>query len=178
MRAKGQLRIVSGYLSGQLVDTPKTGATQPMGERERIAIFNQIRSYLPGAKVLDAFAGSGALGITAISNGADSVDFLEKNPEAIKAISANLKKHKCDNVSHIIKNVDQLKSYDLIFADPPYGNPQYDLVIKIAKTLKPGGILVLSHPKTPQPPELDDLRLLSDRSYAAACIKIYQKAEQ
>ena len=107
MRAKNQLRIVSGYLSGQLIDTPKTSATKPMGERERIAIFNQIRSHLPEARVLDAFAGSGALGITAISNGANSVDFLEKNPEAIKTISANLKKHKCNEKAKIVKNIDE-----------------------------------------------------------------------
>ena len=122
MRAKNQLRIVSGYLSGQLIDAPKTSATKPMGERERIAIFNQIRSHLPEARVLDAFAGSGALGITAISNGANSVDFLEKNPEAIKTISANLKKHKCNERAKIVKNIDGLSVYDLIFADPPYDN--------------------------------------------------------
>ncbi len=175
MRAKSQIRIVSGYLSGQLIDTPKTSATQPMGERERIAIFNQVRTYLPGAKILDAFAGSGALGITAISDGAASVDFLEKNPEAIKTISANIKKHKCDDIAKIIRHLESDVSYDLIFADPPYDNPQYDLVASIAKQLRTGGIMVLSHPKSPLPPEFDDLEVISDRSYAAACIKIYRK---
>lgn len=175
MRAKNQLRIVSGYLSGQLIDTPKTSATKPMGERERIAIFNQIRSHLPEARVLDAFAGSGALGITAISNGANSVDFLEKNPEAIKTISANLKKHKCNEKAKIVKNIDGLSVYDLIFADPPYDNPQYELVEEIVQKLAQGGILVLSHPKAPTPPTFDGLELFSDRSYAGACIKIYFK---
>ena len=87
MRGKSQLRIVSGTLGGRIIDTPANrGITQPMGERERMAIFNQIRPYLPDAKVLDAFAGSGALGITALSNGAASADFLENNSKAIKTI--------------------------------------------------------------------------------------------
>ena len=175
MRAKGQIRIVSGYLSGQLIDTPKSSATQPMGERERIAIFNQIRSYLKGAKILDAFAGSGSLGITAISNGATAVDFLEKNPEAIKTISSNIKKHKCNDVARIIRRLEDDANYDLIFADPPYDNPQYDYVQEISGHLTNGGILVLSHPKKPLPPDFAELEIISDRSYAAACIKIYQK---
>ena len=75
-----QLRIISGELGGRLIDAPNTPATHPMGDRERQAIFNQIRAEVPGAKALDAFAGSGALGIEALSLGAASVDFLENNP--------------------------------------------------------------------------------------------------
>ena len=103
------------------------------------------------------------------------MDFLEKNPEAIKTISANLKKHKCNEKAKIVKNIDDLSVYDLIFADPPYDNPQYELVEKIVQKLAQGGILVLSHPKAPTPPTFDGLELLSDRSYAGACIKIYFK---
>ena len=75
----------------------------------------------------------------------------------------------------IVKNIDDLSVYDLIFADPPYDNPQYELIEKIVQKLAQGGILVLSHPKEPTPPTFDGLELLSDRSYAGACIKIYFK---
>lgn len=175
MRSKNQLRITSGELSGQYIDAPKVGTTQPMGERERLAIFNQIRSYLPTAQILDAFAGSGALGITALSEGANSVDFLEKNPEAIKTISANLKKHKFNQNARLIRRLEETHFYDLIFVDPPYNNPQYDYIAKIIEQLKTDGILVLSHPKSPQPPVFKDLEVISDRAYAAAHIKIYRK---
>lgn len=174
MRGKTQIRIVSGSLSGRLIDTPSNhGITQPMGERERMAIFNQVRPYLAGAKVLDAFAGSAALGITALSNGAASADFLENNPKAIKTIQANIDKLKLNQNARLIRRVQG--EYDIIFADPPYERPQYSRVENIAKHLKQGGLLILSHPGTPEPPALVGLALISDRSYAAAHIKIFQK---
>lgn len=173
MRSKNQLRIISGEFGGRLIDAPKTAATHPMGDRERQAIFNQIRSEIPGSRVLDAFAGSGALGIEALSLGADTVDFLENNPEAIKTIRKNVLKLNPKQATRIIKTTT--KGYDLIFADPPYDKPQYGLVEKIAGLLEPGGILVLSHPDDPQPPMFRALSIVSDRKYAAANIKIYRK---
>jgi len=174
MRGKTQLRIVSGALGGRIIDTPNNkGITQPMGERERMAIFNQIRSYLAGAKVLDAFAGSGALGITALSNGAASSDFLENNPKAIKTINSNIHKLKLEKTARVIQRV--AGEYDIIFADPPYDNPQYGRIETLVSHLKEGGLLILSHPGTPEPPDFIGLAMISDRSYAAAHIKIYQK---
>lgn len=175
MRGKSQLRIVSGTLGGRIIDTPTNrGVTQPMGERERMAIFNQIRAYLAGAKVLDAFAGSGALGITALSNGAASCDFLDNNSKAIKTINSNIRKLKLEKSARTIQRVAS-DDYDIIFADPPYDNPQYARVESLIPRLKEGGLFILSHPETPEPPEFIGLAKISDRSYAAAHIKIYQK---
>ncbi len=170
-----QIRIISGECSGRYIDTPKNTVTKPMGERERLAIFNQIREYIDGANVLDAFAGSGALGLTALSNNAAAVDFLENNPEAIRTIKQNLIKLKYDKKAQIVRKVDNLANYELIFADPPYDNIQIALVEKIAAHLVDGGIFVLSHPKDAELPEFGELELMSDRSYAAAQIKIYRK---
>ena len=61
MRKSKQIRIISGEFGGRLIDTPNTEATQPMGDRERMAIFNRLRGEIPGTVILDAFAGSGAL---------------------------------------------------------------------------------------------------------------------
>ena len=155
-RSKTQLRIISGTFGGRLIDAPKTSATQPMGDRERNAIFNQIR-----------------IGIEALSNGAASVDFLENNPEAARTIRKNLEKLNPVQPTRVIKTTT--KAYDLIFADPPYDKPQYGLVEKLAQQLKVGGILILSHPSEPQPPMFRELSLVSDRKYAAANIKIYYK---
>ena len=65
--------------------------------------------------------------------------------------------------------------YDIIFADPPYDNPQYGRIETLVSRLKEGGLLILSHPGTPEPPDFIGLAMISDRSYAAAHIKIYQK---
>ena len=173
MRNSKKLRIISGEFGGRLIDTPKTDATQPMGDRERMAIFNRLRDEIPGTRVLDAFAGSGAIGIEALSLGAAQVEFIEKNPVALMTIKANLRLLKLGEQAQIVKKPSA--EYDMIFADPPYDNPQYEYVAELMGYLKSGGIFVLSHPAVPQPPEFANLELLSDRKYAAAHIKIYQK---
>ncbi len=173
MRKNSQIRIISGEFGGRLIDTPKTDTTQPMGDRERMAIFNRLRDELHGKRVLDAFAGSGAIGIEAISVGARTVDFMENNPQAARTIKANLKKLDIDYRGKVLKKPEG--EYDIIFADPPYDNPQYALIEKLVDHLKIGGYFVLSHPADPAPPEIPTLSLLSDKKYAAAHIKIFQK---
>jgi 16S rRNA (guanine966-N2)-methyltransferase len=168
-----QLRIISGKFGGRIIDAPKTAKTHPMGDRERSAIFNRLRAEVSGAIVLDAFAGSGALGIEALSLGADSVDFIESNPKAIQTIKANLTKLKLTDKAKVIRKPTH--EYDIVFADPPYNNPQYDYVEELTKSLKTGGILVLSHPESPAPFDFKGMSIFSDRSYAAAHIKMYQK---
>lgn len=171
--ANNKLRIISGSYGGQLIDAPKTSATHPMGERERMAIFNSIREQIPGRRILDAFAGSGAIGIEALSLDASHVDFMENNSKAIKTIKQNLIKLNCADRAGIVRYPDG--DYGIIFADPPYDNPQYDIVAGLIQSLVPGGLFILSHPAEPQPPMFNYLELLSDKKYAAACIKIYRK---
>ena len=171
--ANNKLRIVSGMYGGQYIEAPKTSATHPMGERERMAIFNRLRDEIPGRRILDAFAGSGAIGIEALSLGAAHVDFMEIHPKAIKAIKKNLIKLQCADKAGIMRAPDG--EYGIIFADPPYDNPQYDIVSVLISHLLPGGYLVLSHPEHPEPPTFNYLELISDKKYAAAHIKIYYK---
>jgi len=171
MRKNKQIRIISGEFGGRLIDTPDNDVTQPMGDRERMAIFNRLRSEISDRKILDAFAGSGALGFEAISLGAKKVDFLENNPKAIQCIKANAKKLGVQ--ATLIRKPEE--NYDLIFMDPPYDKTQYRLCLEIAEHLNVGAYLVLSHPASPEPPVFDGLELLSDKKYAAAHIKIYYK---
>lgn len=173
MTKSNRLRIISGIYGGQYIDAPKTSTTHPMGERERMAIFNRLREEIPGRRILDAFAGSGAIGIEAISLGASHVDFMENNGRAIKAIKQNLLKLQCAEKTSILRWPDG--DYGIIFADPPYDNPQYDIVSMLIQYLVPGGYFILSHPLQPTPPEFNYLELLSDKKYASANIKIYRK---
>ena len=168
-----KIRLISGIYGSRFIETPKNNQTHPMGNRERQAIFNQVAEYLKDAVVLDAFAGSGAMGFEALSRGAASVDFLENNSVAVKTIKQNAKTLDCELRTKIIRKIDEEAKYDVIFVDPPYDNPQYSLVEDIAKLLKQDGILILSHPKSPVPPDFSNLTLMSDRHYAAACMKIY-----
>lgn len=83
------LRILSGTYKGQVIMPPRDSATHPMGSREKLALFNMVAPYLSDAIVIDAFAGSGALGYEALSRGAKQVVFLEKSPKTAQIIQKN-----------------------------------------------------------------------------------------
>ena len=145
-----------------------------MGERERLALFNKISEYLPGAKVLDAFAGSGALGIEAMSRGAASVTFVEKSPKAAKIIRENLKTLGVEG-KVVVGDANKFESddkFDVILLDPPY-----DDIMAFANPffqLRDDGILVFSHPG--EAPKLPGLVLIDSRKYAGATLSYYTKA--
>lgn len=169
---KNSVKITSGIYRGRLIMTPGEG-THPMGERERLALFNKISEHLPGAKVLDAFAGSGALGIEAMSRGASSVTFVEKIPKAAKIIRENLKTLGLSG-EVVLKDANKYTSdekFDVILIDPPYddlkafSNPFF--------ALRDDGILVLSHPG--EAPDLPGLKLQDSRKYAGATLSFYVK---
>ncbi|MBR2993936.1 RsmD family RNA methyltransferase [Candidatus Saccharibacteria bacterium] len=170
-------KITSGKYRGQTIATPGSG-THPMGSREKMALFNMISGYLPGATVLDAYAGSGALGIEALSRGANKVVFVEKNSRAAKVIRENLKKLGLTEMSLVTeadtKNFAPTDNFDVIIADPPYDNFEINGAKNLAKSLKNDGVFVLSHPD--EVPEIEGLKLQKTHKYAAAYISIYTAA--
>lgn len=169
-----KVRIIAGNLRGRTIFTPGDG-THPMGERERLALFNMVQGFLPGALVLDAFSGSGALGIEAISRGADEACFVEKSRKACQVIRENLRdlgmggEVFCENVVNFTTD----KRFEVILADPPYDRFEVTEVAHLTQFLKDGGILVLSHPG--EAPELPETKLLKTKKYAGARISIYSK---
>ena len=168
------LRITAGKYRGRKIATPG-GATHPMGERERLALFNMIVNYVPGAKILDAFAGSGALGIEALSRGAAEAIFIEKSAEACRVIRENLQN--LDLVAEVwqgdIKKFTTENKFKLILADPPYDNFKISEVTHLLQFLQGSGIFVLSHPG--EAPEFAGMTLLKSRKYAGARISVYLK---
>ena len=171
---KNEVKITSGSYKGRKIATPG-GKTHPMGERERIALFNMINEYVSGSRVLDAYAGSGALGIEALSRGASTVEFLEKSPTVAKTIRNNLKDLdlKARVVTGDAIDFTANDGFDLILADPPYDDFDLAGVEYLAGFLKSGGIMVLSHPDSA--PEISELKLLKTRKYAKAHISVYVK---
>lgn len=154
-----------------------------MGSREKLALFNMLRAEIAGAVVLDAYAGTGALGIEALSCGASSVTFVEKAPQVAKIIRDNLRglDEKLEgevfvgSVGEFTENTALAGKYDLILADPPYDKFEVSEIAELAKLLKTGGRLVLSFPFQLGAPELSGLALQSARKYAAAGIANYRK---
>lgn len=153
-----------------------------MGERIKNALFNSLGSALHDADVLDAFAGSGALGIEALSRGARSVAFIEKDRIAQRIIESNVALLRLNDnearlikgpVASVIATLDQ--TFTLIFADPPYHDPQLSTVSRLFDLLAERGVLVLSHPKDALPEVPEGINVIESRTYGTAHITYYQK---
>lgn len=151
--ASGVVRITGGELSGRKIEFPE-GLCHPMGERERLALFNSLvaSGVLGDTSVLDLFAGSGALGLEALSRGARQVTFVEQNPKLVQALHKNAEKfgvtEKIQVLGTKVNNflAQSSQKFDLIFADPPYNDYQTDFFAKIPAILNRNGFFILSVP--------------------------------
>ena len=131
------MRVVSGDLGGRKLVTPDGSDTRPTSDRVREAMFNSLFSLdaIEGARVLDAFAGSGALGIEALSRGALHATFVETGRDALAALRENLEMLQLgaqgrvvpgDALAHLERTAAEGSHYDLVLLDPPYGFDQWD----------------------------------------------------
>lgn len=175
------LRVIAGKYKGVKLASPQNAATHPMGAREKNALFNMLQPWIARAKVLDAYAGSGALGIEALSRGAASVSFVEQQPAVIRTLRENLARVSSEAevmagaVATAARRADWQGKFDLIIADPPYDNFTAEDIEKLGDLLASKGILALSYPGELGELELNGFELLTARRYAAAGVRIYQK---
>ena len=178
------IRIVAGTLGGRKIDAPDGTTTHPMSERARNALFNKIIDDIEGAEVLDAFAGTGALGLEALSRGARKATFIERDRVAQKVIAKNIVtlglEDRVDlvraNVGGWLENNSEKKlQYDIIFADPPYHDLQFSTVVKLMGLLKPGALMVLSHPGRSESPTKPGVVVVDNRSYGDATLTFYRR---
>ncbi len=177
------LRIIAGKFGGRTILAPDGRLTHPMGDRVRGSLFNIINSRLDGVDVLDAFAGTGSLGLESLSRGAKSAIFIEKDRVASKILAENIKNLQVGTqatsiqvglATWIDKNLD--KQFDIIFADPPYNDLQLSTVARLAGLLKPDGLLVLSYPEKTDSPVFDGLQLVDNRFYGTAILGLYKSS--
>jgi len=150
------LRVISGDKKGQRLVSLKRGKLRPTSDKVKGAIFNVIQS-VEGKKVLDLFAGSGALGIEALSRGAEKVVFVENSYASINLVRKNLERFGFKNKTVVIKKEvlkflkgGRREHFDLILADPPYGKGICQKIIDILayqSFLNTDGILVIEHHK-------------------------------
>ena len=188
------IRLISGIFKNHKITAPNSRQTHPMSERARNAIFNTIQAEIPNAEVLDAFAGTGSLGLEAISRGAKKVVFIEKNRLAQKTLAENLKiieKNENAGEAKIIRSsvsgwmgssqsqfeigeILEIPAFDIIFADPPYYDPQFPSIEKLSKRVRSGGILILSQPKEIENFKAENLILISEKLYSGAKILFFR----
>jgi 16S rRNA (guanine966-N2)-methyltransferase len=152
-----------------------------MGERIRGSLFNIIGDEIENATVLDAFAGSGSLGLEAISRGAKFATFIERDRDAQNVIASNVKLLGVSDETKLIKApvaswiATTEEQFDVIFADPPYQDLQLSTVGKLTKLLKPNGLMVLSYTGKGEVPTELGVVVVDNRSYGDAVLAFYRK---
>lgn len=178
-----RVRLISGQYGGRFLDAPDGTRTHPMGERMRSALFN-ILGDVSGMNVLDAFAGTGAVGLEALSRGAESAVFIERDRVAQKVLMNNIKLLSVEAQAKVVKasvaswfGTAAAQQFDIIFADPPYHDLQLSTVSRLTSYLKPKGLMILSHPGRESAPTVNGVVVVDNRSYGDAALAFYQLAE-
>ena len=146
------MRIVGGKYAGRDLMSPPDARVRPTAERVRASLLDMLGADLPKARVLDLFAGTGALGLEALSRGARFADFVETWPASLHALRANVATLRMREKARIFKR-DAVPfaaalaedSYDIAFADPPYGSRMLDLIVASWQANRFSKILAVEH---------------------------------
>jgi 16S rRNA (guanine966-N2)-methyltransferase len=172
------VRIIAGTHRGHRISAPKGAATRPTSDRVRENAFNLI-GPVDGAAVLDLFAGSGALGLEALSRGAASCVFVESDREACRTINANLDKLKlhatvlCQDAVRAL--AQERRTFDLVLCDPPYEFDQEKLLPLLPRLVAQHGLLVYESSGRAGPPEVDGLAEGTSRKYGSARLTLFTR---
>lgn len=162
------MRIVGGIHAGTDLTSPG-GRVRPTAEELRVAWIQLLEDRLDGARVLELYAGTGAVGLEALSRGARYADFVENNPAALHSLKANVAALRVTERTRIYKHdalrwVHRLEPgrYDIAFADPPYGSRQADRLVEDWLELRYSDVLTLEHAADHQLPRGGTTRLFGD----------------
>jgi 16S rRNA (guanine966-N2)-methyltransferase len=182
------VRVIAGEARGVPLVAPPGKGTRPTSDRTKEAIFAVLGDLGCDGLVLDLFAGSGALGIEALSRGATACDFVEAAPAACRAIAANLAKTKLAEqgrvhqrtVERFLTSAVQRAPYDLILIDPPYAMEGLEAVLRavaVSPLVGQGTALLVEHAsRRPLPPRLGPLVLVKSRAHGDSAFSLYRGA--
>jgi len=180
------MRVIAGIAGGLRLACPR-GIARPMMDRVRGAVFSSLGEAVQDARVLDLFAGSGAIGIEALSRGATSCVFVDENRKAADVIRSNLAHARLQgtvrlqDVAIFVARAEP-SSFDLVFADPPFALPADQPAHprrlladgSLARAVCPGGLFVVELPQEP-PESAHCWELLRSRRYGQAWVAIYRR---
>lgn len=181
------MRIIAGLYRGRALVAPEGEVTRPTGERARQALFDMLwhapwggRELVEGAQVLDAFAGTGALGLEALSRGAAQVSFIESDRAALAALRKNIASCKAEERCAVLPR-DATRppkgvGCGLVFLDPPYAKGLVEkalLALASAGWIAPGAVVVAETGKA-EALALPGYTLLAERAHGAAMLRVFQ----
>jgi 16S rRNA (guanine(966)-N(2))-methyltransferase RsmD len=156
------MRVIAGSMKGRRLKPPSWDGLRPTSDKLRETLFNVLTPRIAGARVLDGYAGTGAVGIEALSRGALCVMFVEHDPRAAALIAENLEQAgvrsgytmRRESVLRVLASLPAGHAFDIILLDPPYGDSDLQAVVAAGgDRLAPGGVLVLEHGKRVPAPD-------------------------
>jgi 16S rRNA (guanine966-N2)-methyltransferase len=157
------MRVIAGSLKGRRLQAPTWDGLRPTSDKLRETLFNILAGRIDGARVLDGYAGTGAIGIEAISRGAAHVTFVESDRRAQALIAANLAHCGVQNGyviirASVIRALDvrpgaPIEPFDVILLDPPYAEVPDEVIAAAGARIAAGGVLVLEHARRQPAPE-------------------------
>lgn len=181
------MRVIAGLVKGHKIAAPKGDFARPTTDRVRENIFNILQDFPSGARVLDLFAGSGALGLEALSRGAGAATFVDSSAIAIETIKKNLaatgfelsaKLYKCRAADYFTRHQDMEKKFNLIFLDPPYKISAVELrriFINLPNYLAGGGLTILELGRKLSVSLSITLELVDSRRYGDTFIYFFKR---
>ena len=184
MTYKDRMRVIAGTAKGRKLVAPPGNATRPTPARVREALFSILAAHLSGAAVLDIFAGTGSLGMEALSRGARVACFIESDRRALAALCHNVKSFGgaaevlAMPATAALNHLARLRRrFDLVFMDPPYTHGLLAPVlasVAAAKLLKEDGVIVCEHHgHTPAPPAPPGFTAISTRIFGDVAISLF-----
>lgn len=176
------MRIIAGKAKGRRLKAPKDRATRPMQDRIKEAVFSSLGSAVAGASVLDLYAGTGSMGLEALSRGASRAVFVERDRKALTVLR--------DNCAAVDLGGDVVagdvapflasgsEAFDLVFIDPPYPDSDESvlaIMTAVGRRTAPDGLVVLHRPVGATLPETESLVLVDERRYGGAQLWRFKK---
>ncbi|MBA3269026.1 MAG: 16S rRNA (guanine(966)-N(2))-methyltransferase RsmD [Acidobacteria bacterium] len=161
------MRIIAGAYKGRRLKGPTWEGLRPTSDKVRETLFNIISARVAGARVLDVFAGTGAVGLESLSRGAARAVFIEQDRRAGDLIATNVAlcgaSDRCviirDSAQRALQRQIEVELFDLVVLDPPYGfEPLASVVGAAVRHLAPGGVLILEHASRRAGPDVDGVR--------------------
>ena len=179
------MRIITGSRRGRRLETLEGISTRPTAEKVKEALFSAIQFDIEGRRVLDLFAGSGQLGLEALSRGAKSAAFVDASKDAMRIITANIaacafakesKTYRMDYNAFFLENRDR---FDLVFIDPPYQSGLvWHALSKAAEVTNPGGTIICEHPANEKAPqESGNFSIYRQYQYGKVGLTFYRRKE-
>lgn len=178
------MRVITGKAKGVRLKTLEGLDVRPTTDRVKEGMFSAIQFDIPQARVLDLFAGSGQLGIEALSRGAKQTVFVDQSVESLNIVKENLKKTNFIDYAELYQKsaeqylkTAQKQAFDLIFLDPPYRNQILERILsEVSTLLKPEGKIIAEHEiNCILPEEISDLILQKNYFYGKIVVSVYLK---